>query len=119
MRTLVFAMILLGFTSGAFANPRNKKQSKANPQTTATVEQQLANHLTYPEALRELKGNGVVVIQFRLNENDRVTDVTVHSANQALNHELTNQLKHIKLTTTTEAAADKVYTAQVRFQASE
>jgi Gram-negative bacterial TonB protein C-terminal len=119
MKTLVFAMILLGFTSGAFANPRNKKQSKANPQVTATVEQQLASHLTYPDALRELKGNGVVVIQFRLNENDRVTDLTVHSADQALNRELTNQLKHIKLTANAKATADKVYTAQLRFQAGE
>lgn len=122
MKTPVFTLITLGLlTSGvftdAFANPRTKKQSKAKP--IAPVEQQLANHLTYPQALQQTKGNGVVVIQFRLNQNDRVTDVTVFSADEALNHELSKQLTNVKLAPAQSAEASQVYTAQLRFRAEE
>lgn len=118
MKTLVFALIALGLLTGeAFANPRTKKQSKAKP--TATVEQQLADHLTYPDALHQTKGNGVVVIQFKLNQNDRVTDVTVFSADKALNNELSKQLTNVKLAPAQSAEAGQVYTAQLRFRAGE
>jgi hypothetical protein len=122
MKTLAIAALMLGLTSvgasaNAFANPRNKEQSKAKP--VATVEQQLANHLTYPEALQQAKGNGVVVIQFKLNQNDRITDLTVHSANEGLNAELANQLRNVKLTPVKTTSPEQVYTAQLRFKAGE
>ena len=68
MKTLICSWIILGFvTVEAFANPGTKKISKAKPQVS--IEQQLANQLTYPVAMEQAIGNGVVVIQFRLTNN--------------------------------------------------
>ncbi|MEZ0607911.1 hypothetical protein ACAW74_05305 [Fibrella sp. WM1] len=116
MKTFVFALIMLGFTSGTFANPRNKKESKAK--TQATVEQQLANSLTYPEALQTAKGNGIVLIQFKLNQDGRPTDLTVFSDDKALNKELSQQLQRVKLTNGQSEDPAQVYTARLHFKAA-
>ncbi|MBO0935171.1 hypothetical protein J2I47_01295 [Fibrella sp. HMF5335] len=116
MKTLLCSWMLIGLaTVAAFANPGTKKQSKAKPQ--ANLEQQLASQLTYPEALREGKGGSVVVVQFRLADDNSVLAPTVFTANEKLKNDLTRQLLNAKLTTNEISRADEVHTARLHFKA--
>lgn len=118
MKTLICSWIILGFaTVGAFANPGTKKISKAKPQVS--IEQQLANHLTYPAAMQHALGNGVVVVQFRLAGNNKLVSPMVFSANKQLNDELTKQLMNAKLSLPDGEASDQVHTARLRFRVAE
>ncbi|MEZ0486848.1 hypothetical protein [Fibrella aquatica] len=118
MKTLICSWIILGVTTvGAFANPGTKKISKAKPQVS--LEQQLANQLTYPVALQKATGNGVVVIQFRLADNNKLVNPTVFTDNKQLNDELTQQLMNAKLSLPESGDSEQVHTARLRFKASE
>lgn len=118
MKTLVCSWIILGVTAvGAFANPGTKKISKAKPQVS--IEQQLASQLTYPAALQKATGNGVVVIQFRLADDNKLVNPTVFSADKQLNDELTKQLLSAKLSLPESGYGDQVHTARLRFKAAE
>ncbi|ARK09077.1 hypothetical protein A6C57_01395 [Fibrella sp. ES10-3-2-2] len=118
MKTLICSWIILGVTAvGAFANPGTKKISKAKPQ--ASIEQQLANQLTYPSAMQQATGNGVVVIQFRLANDNKLVNPTVFSADKRLNDELTKQLMNAKLSLSEISNSDEVHTARLRFKAAE
>ncbi|MBO0929996.1 hypothetical protein [Fibrella aquatilis] len=81
------------------------------------MEQQLASQLTYPEALREGKGGSVVVVQFRLAENNSVLTPTVFTANEKLKSDLTRQLLNAKLTVGEQATPGEVHTARLHFKA--
>ncbi|CCH00263.1 hypothetical protein FAES_2254 [Fibrella aestuarina BUZ 2] len=115
MKTLVFTMILSGLlAAGATANPVKK------PNTTpkASVEQQLADRLTVPKALRASRENSVVVVQFRLDERNRVKNPQIFTGDQSLNDELTQQLMNLRLVPTEPVAyVEQVYTARLRFRA--
>ncbi|MEZ0607888.1 hypothetical protein ACAW74_05190 [Fibrella sp. WM1] len=114
MKTLVFAVILSGLlTAGATANP--VKKSNATPK--ASVEQQLASRLTFPRALQACQENSVVVVQFRLDERNRVKNPQVFTGDQSLNDELTRQLVNLRLVPTEPVAyVEQVYTARLRFK---
>ncbi len=118
MKTFVFSWIILGVaTVGAFANPGIKKNSKAKPEVS--LQRQLTDQLTYPNALRKATGNGVVVIQFRLADNNTLVNPQVFSANTELNQELIQQLVHMKLVSPSGTDATEVHTARLRFMANE
>lgn len=113
MKTVTATLSLSGLIAfGAVANP-DKKAVKAPP---LSVEQQLAGRLTYPDALRKTSENSVVVVQFRLDAYNRVTNLHVFSNDRSLNDELTRQLTNAKLTPTQPAGyVQAVYTARLRF----
>ena len=118
MKTLVSSCIILGLTAvGAFANPGTKKHSKAKPQVS--LEQQLSSQLTYPDAMQKATGNGVVVVQFRLSDDNKVVTPTVFTADKQLNDELTRQLLNAKLTLPQSADVDQLHTARLRFKAAQ
>ncbi|MEZ0541472.1 hypothetical protein [Fibrella arboris] len=118
MKTLISSWIIIGIaTVGAFANPGTKKISKAKPQ--ASVEQQLANQLTYPTAMQKATGSGVVVIQFRLADDNKLVNPIVFSADKRLNDELTHQLLNAKLSLPEPGNSEQVYTTRLRFKAAE
>lgn len=115
MKTTIVSFALVALLSvGAFANPRLSNKSKAKA-TTATVEQQLSTQLSYPDALQGVLNNSVVMIQYRINSNNRISDVQVLTANKQLNQELSRQLTGIKVNTP-EADPNQVRTARLRFQ---
>lgn len=117
MKTTIvtFAMVTL-LSVGAFANPRLAKKSKAKVSAqTTSVEQQLSTQLTYPDALQGAVRNSVVVVQYKISEANRVSDVQVLTANKQLNKELSRQLTGIKVNTS-EVDANQVHTARLRFQ---
>ena len=116
MKTILRSWMLIGLaTVAAFANPGTKKQSKAKPQASLSLEQQLANQLTYPAALHGGKGS-IVVVQFRLTENSMVLTPIIFTDNEKLKADLTRQLLNAKLTTT-ETASGEVHTARLHFKA--
>lgn len=116
MKTLLCSWMLVGLaTVAAFANPGTKKPSKAKPQ--ANLEQQLASQLTYPEALREGKGGSVVVIQFRLADDNSVLTPNVFTDNEKLRNDLIRQLLNAKLTATESVSPGEVHTARLHFKA--
>jgi hypothetical protein len=118
MKTLICSWIILGMsTVGAFANPGTKKISKAKPQVS--LEQQLASQLTYPAALQKATGNGVVVIQFRLSDDNKLVNPTVFTADKELSDELTKQLINAKLSLPESASSEQVHTARLRFKTTE
>jgi hypothetical protein len=116
MKTTIvsFALALL-LSTGAFANPRLSNKSKAKAPAVLTVEQQLSTQLSYPDALQGAVRNSVVMVQYKINDNNRVSDVQVLTANKQLNRELSRQLTGLKVNTT-EADPNQVYTARLRFQ---
>ena len=115
MKTTIASLALIMLLSvGAFANPRLSNKSKAKA-TTATVEQQLSTQLSYPDALQGVLNNSVVMIQYQINDNKRISNVQVLTANKQLNQELARQLTGIKVNTS-EADPDQVRTARLRFQ---
>ncbi len=118
MKTLVCSWIIFGVaTVGAFANPGTKKISKAKPQVS--LEQQLTSQLTYPAAMQKATGNGVVVIQFRVADDNKLVNPTVFTADKQLNDELMKQLMNAKLSLPESGNADQIHTARLRFKATE
>lgn len=115
MKTLVFTMLLSGLlAAGATANP----VKKPNTASRASVEQQLADRLTVPRALQASRENSVVVVQFRLDERNRVKNPQIFTGDQSLNDELTRQLMKLRLVPTEPVAyVEQVYTARLRFKA--
>lgn len=55
------------------------------------------------------------MIQYQINDNKRISNVQVLTANKQLNQELARQLTGIKVNTS-EADPDQVRTARLRFQ---
>lgn len=115
MKTTIvsFAMVML-LSVGAFANPRLSKKSKAKVPTT-TVEQQLSTQLSYPDALQGATQNSVVMIQYKINDHNRVSDVQVLTANKQLNQDLSRQLTGVKVFVA-ETEPNQIHTARLRFQ---
>lgn len=105
--TLVFALV----TSSLMAKP---PKSKRPTTTQAQLGQQLIAHVTYPTVMAEGNYAGVVVITFSISDESRVSRLTVHTANQKLNDELTTQLlgKKIRLD---GANPYDVHTVRLRF----
>ena len=111
---IFLGLVAAGAFTGAFANP-GKQLSKAKPQVS--LEHQLATQLTYPQALQKATGNGVVVVQFRLTNDNKVVNPTVFTADKQLSDELTKQLMNAKLARPESDNADQLHTARLRFKA--
>ncbi len=110
MNRLVF--FLLFFAAGTlFAKPGTTKRTTAS---TAQLNQQVASYVSYPALLSERKLEGIVVITFSVTETNKLAKLTVHTANQELNDDLTRQLtgKKIRLT---DNNPFETYTVRLRF----
>jgi hypothetical protein len=116
MKTLILSLLLAHVAAiMAVANPGTKKPAAATPQ--ATVEQQLAHCLTYPQALQATQQPSTVVVQFQLDERNRLTRLRVFTNNQQLTDELTRQLTNVPIQPTEPVAyVQRTYTARLRFQ---
>lgn len=96
-RILVIFLFLL-FSGSLIAKPRTNKRPVATS-TTAELSQQVAAHIACPAVMQVGNYTGIVVITFGVSENNRLSRLTVHTANQELNDDLTRQLvgKKIRL----------------------
>jgi hypothetical protein len=99
----------------AVVNPENRP---TRPAQSVSLEQQLAHRISYPKTLGSSDAGRVVVIQFKVDANNRLGQLEIFSQNQALNNELTRQLVGQKLTLTNRQP-EETYTARLRFEANE
>lgn len=105
--TILFVLI----ASPLLAKPGTNKRPAA---TTAELSQQIASYVSYPAVMQEGKHEGIVVVTFNVSETNRLSKLTVHTANQELNDDLTRQLvgKKIRLT---DNNPFETYTVRLRF----
>jgi len=98
MNRIVVAFLLLSLSGSLLAKPRTNKRPVASP-TSAELSQLIASRVTYPAVLREGNHEGIVVITFNVSEDNRLSRLTVHTANRELNDDITRQLvgKKIRL----------------------
>lgn len=88
-------LMLVGFlATQAYAATPLKHRPKS-PQ--ANLEQQLAKFISYPDVLKATKSSGIVVIQFRVDENNKLCQLEVFSQNKQLDNTLLRQLTGKKL----------------------
>ncbi|MCY7359073.1 MAG: hypothetical protein LH609_16760 [Rudanella sp.] len=91
MNRIVVVLVFLLFSGSLLAKPRtNKRPAVTSPATE--LSQQIASRVAYPAIMREGNYAGIVVITFGVSENNRLSRLTVHTANQELNDDLTRQL---------------------------
>lgn len=113
MKKILFLLTLVGFlATQAYASPTGPRKTKA---PKVTLEKQLANYITFPEALAPIQRAGVVVIQFRVNADSELCQLTVFSQNEQINTSLTKQLTGKKLAGYSSDAAE-LHTVRLRFQ---
>lgn len=113
MKQVCIFLVLVGFlTTPVNATPSNVRKAKASK---ASLEQQLANYITYPDAFKAGQRAGVVVIQFRVDADDRLSQLEVFSQNKEINNELLRQLTGKKLTGYGSDAGE-VHTVRLRFR---
>lgn len=113
MKTYFALLMLVGFLAvQAYAAPLPAHKPNL---PTATLTQQLAKYITYPDVLKPTKQAGVVVIQFRVNSADELCQLAIFSQNDELNHTLLRQLTGRKLTGYGSDMAE-LHTVRLRFQ---
>lgn len=113
MKKSLFLLALVGFlATQAYATPTSTRKTKV---PKANMEQQLAKYISYPDALRQTQRAGVVVIQFRVNAENELCQLTVFTQNEQLNNALIRQLTGKKLVGY-GSDADNLYTVRLRFQ---
>ncbi len=113
MKNSLFLLTLVGFlATQAYATPTKIRKTRA---PKANLEQQLAKYISYPDALRPAQRAGVVVIQFRVNTDDRLSQLAVFSQNEQINSALLQQLTGKKLTGYGSDAGE-VHTVRLRFR---
>ncbi|WP_266368752.1 energy transducer TonB [Tellurirhabdus rosea] len=112
MKNLIFLLLLVGLTTaGVNAKPRSSK--KAQPKQR--LEQQLTNYISYPDVLQDGNREGVVVVQFKVNEENRMSQVAVLSQDEKLNNSLIKQLTGKKIEVA-KAGSQEMHTVRLRFQ---
>lgn len=91
-----FALLMLvgSLATQAYAAPLVTPKSKA---LKATLGQQLANYISYPDVLNPTRQAGIVVIQFRVNAESQLGQLKVFSQNEQLNNTLLRQLTGKKI----------------------
>jgi hypothetical protein len=119
MRTIFVSLWLVvstltGVTHTMAAKPR---PTPANSPATASLERQLANIITYPSALGTSPINRVLLIRFRVTDDQRLVQLNVFSDNVGLANELTRQLIGTKLTLPA-TDLDQTYTVRLHFAAN-
>jgi hypothetical protein len=91
MNRIVVALVFLLFSGSLLAKPRtNKRLIITSPITE--LSQQIASRVVYPAVMQAGNHEGIVVITFGVSENNRLSRLTVHTANRELNDDLTRQL---------------------------
>lgn len=113
MKKSFFLLTLVGFLAvQAYATPTKTRKTKA---PKATMEQQLAKYISYPDALKPTQRAGVVVIQFRVNAENELCQLEVFSQNEQINNALLRQLTGKKLEGYGSDAGE-LHTVRLRFQ---
>jgi len=113
MKKSLFLLTLVGFlATQASATPTSPRKAKS---PKATVEKQLANYISYPDALRPTQRAGVVVIQFRVDANSQLCQLAVFSQNEQIDASLIRQLTGKKLIGYASDATE-LHTVRLRFQ---
>lgn len=109
-----FALLMLvGFlATQAYAAPIKTSRPKA---AKATLENQLAKYVTYPDALKPTQQAGVVVIQFKVNADNELCQLEVFSQNEQLNNTLIRQLTGKKINGYGSDSGE-LHTVRLRFQ---
>jgi hypothetical protein len=112
MKKSLFLIALVGFlATQVYADPAKSRKLKA---PKASLEKQLANYISTPDALKQAQQAGVVVIQFRVNTDNEVCQLSVFSQNEQINNSLTQQLTGKKLTGYGSDSGE-VHTVRLRF----
>ena len=88
MNRIVIALVFLLFSGSLLAKPRTNKRLTFNTE----LSQQIASRVVYPAVMQVGNHEGIVVITFGISENNRLSRLTVHTANRELNDDLTRQL---------------------------
>ncbi len=113
MKKKLALIMLVGFlATQAYAAPITTHKPKA---PKATLEQQLAKYVSYPDALKPTQQAGVVVIQFRVNAENQLCQLEVFSQNEQLNNALLRQLTGKKINGYGSDLAE-LHTVRLRFQ---
>lgn len=113
MKKSLFFLTLVSFLmTQAFATPTKIRKTKA---PKATLEQQLANYISYPDALRPIQKAGVVVIQFQVNARNELCQLEVFSQNEQINNSLMKQLTGKRLAGYGSDTTER-HTVRLRFQ---
>ena len=113
MKKSLFLLTLVGFlATQAYATPTKTRKTKARK---ATLEQQLAKYVSYPDVLKPTQRASIVVIQFRVNSDSELCQLAVFSQNEQLNNTLLRQLTGKKLAGYGSDAAE-LYTVRLRFE---
>lgn len=114
MKKLLFLLTLVGFlATQAYATPEKTRKTKA-PQAVS-LQQQLANYISLPDAFQPGQPAGVVVIQFRINSDNEIGQLAVFSQNRQIDHSLLKQLTGKKVVGY-EGSAEQVHTVRLRFR---
>ncbi|OIN58983.1 TonB C-terminal domain-containing protein [Arsenicibacter rosenii] len=110
---LTGCMVLL--MAGAYATPRHTPVKNAEPkEAKAMLEKQLSTYISCPEELQQTNRNGVVVIQFNVSDEGRISKLVVHSGNEAVNTNLIKQLTGRKVNLP-DVDPEHTYTARLHF----
>ncbi|GAB3948178.1 hypothetical protein GCM10028805_21920 [Spirosoma harenae] len=117
MKTNFILLMLVGFlATQIYAAPITTYKPKG---AKATLEQQLAKYISYPDALKPIQKAGIVVVQFQVNSDNKLCRVEVFTENKQLHDELLAQLTNVKLqdyqNDLTEFAP-QVHTVRLRFK---
>ena len=113
MKKFYAILILVGFlVTQAYASSETTHKPK---ELKATLEQQLAKYISYPEVMKPNRQGGIVVIQFRVNEDHELCQLEVFSQNEQLNHTLLRQLTGKKLRGYGSDASER-YTVRLHFR---
>lgn len=109
----ILLLLVLSLPTFVVANLPRIGKSKARQ--VRSISEQVNSILTYPEILRKGNHAGIVVIQFRVDEENRVTKLQVHSGNDELNADLIRQLIGRKLYLTESTPFD-THIVRLHFQ---
>ena len=116
MKKSFLLLALAGFlTTQAYATSVKSSGTSPRKAPKANLEQQLAKYILYPEILKQTQQPGVVVIQFRVNSDSELAQLTVFSQNEELNNTLLRQLTGKKLTGYA-GIGDELHTVRLRFR---
>ena len=110
-------LLLFVFSLPTFVWANSPRFGKTKTRQARPVSEQIDALLTYPEIFKKGNQGGIVVIQFRVDEENRVAKLQVHSGNAALNADLIRQLTGRKLYLTESTPFD-THTVRLHFQSA-
>ena len=108
-------LLLLILVTPLFVAAKSPRAGKAKARSARTLGEQVNAYLTYPELLKKSSTEGIVVIQFQVDEDNRLGKLQVHSGNEELNADLTRQLIGRRVYLTDSTPFD-IHTVRLHFQ---